>query len=38
MGGGGGFGGEGHRLGGKEHPMKYGDAQDVSRHVSDSGM
>ena len=37
MGRGEGFEGEGHRLGGNEHPMKFGDAQDVSRHVSDSG-
>ena len=33
----GGFEGRGHRLGGKEHPMKFGDPQTMSRYVADSG-
>ena len=31
------FGGEGHRLGGNEHPMKFGDPQTMSKYVTDSG-
>ena len=31
------FGGGGHRLGEKEIPIKFGDPQVISKHVSDSG-
>lgn len=31
------FGGEGHRLGGREVPMKFGDPQAMSKYVSDTG-
>ena len=32
------FEGEGHRLGGKEAPMKFGDPQSMSRYVTDTGL